>query len=225
MIFQLDPTIIGFPDPALAEDDGLLAIGGDLQSERLLEAYSIGIFPWYSEDTPILWYAPPERFVLFPKEIKISKSMSKIIQRKDFDVTFDQSFGEVISNCSAINRKDQDGTWIVEDMQYAYNTLHKEGFAHSIEVWQNGVLVGGLYGVLVGKVFCGESMFSKVSNASKVALIYLTTQFDIELIDCQIHSEHLESMGAKLISRECFYRILEQQEFEKNGLQRLFRNT
>lgn len=225
MVFQLDLTNYSFPDPNLADDDGLLAVGGDLAPERLLTAYYHGIFPWYSEDTPILWYAPHERFVLDPSEIKISKSMAKLIKTDVFNITFNKDFDAVIDNCSSIERLDQDGTWIVDDMKRAYKNLHKLGFAHSIEVWKKDVLVGGLYGILVGKVFCGESMFSKVSNASKTALIYLCHSFDLELIDCQIHSEHLESMGAKLIEAKDFYTKLGVQLYENDGLQKLFRNT
>jgi len=223
MIFRLDEQQILFPDPSLAEEDGLLAVGGDLRPERLLTAYSIGIFPWYSEDTPILWYAPHERFVLFPKEIKVSKSMAKLMRKGDFTITFNQAFEQVIHNCAAIDRKDQDGTWIVDEMQAAYINLHNKGFVHSIEVWQQDMLMGGLYGVLVGNIFCGESMFSKVSNASKAALIFLCQQFDLELVDCQIHSEHLESMGAKLIDSKIFYNLLRKQEYSAHGLQKLLR--
>lgn len=224
MIFRLDDQQILFPDPNLAEVDGLLAVGGDLRTERLLLGYANGIFPWYSEDTPILWYAPHERFVLYPEEIKISKSMAKVMERGNFKITFNQSFAQVIHNCASIDRKDQDGTWIVDDMQEAYINLHHQGFVHSIEVWQNEELVGGLYGVLVGKIFCGESMFSKVSNASKAALIFLCQQFDLELVDCQIHSEHLEYMGAKLIDSKIFYNLLRKQEYSAHGLQKLLRH-
>lgn len=225
MIFQLDSQELLFPDAYLAEQDGLLAIGGDLKPSRLLNAYRHGIFPWYDEDTPILWYAPHERFILYPKELRLHKSIAKIISNDIFTVTFDKSFDAVIDNCSAIARADQDGTWIVQDMKDAYKQLHLMGFAHSIEVWQGDQLVGGLYGILVGQIFCGESMFSKVSNASKVALIYLCRSFDLELIDCQIYSDHLASMGAKLIHAKDFYAKLEAQLYQKNGLQKLFRNT
>lgn len=225
MIFQLDPEDFSFPEASLSEEDGLLAIGGDLHPDRLLTAYYHGIFPWYSDDTPILWYAPHERFVLCPDDIYVSKSMTKILAKNEFTVTFDKDFNRVIENCSTITRVEQDGTWIVDDMKDAYNELHRLGFAHSIEVWQGGELIGGLYGVLVGKVFCGESMFAKVSNASKVALIYLCQAFELELIDCQIHSEHLESMGAKMIDASEFYAKLEKQLFNRNGLQQLFRDS
>ena len=208
MIFRLDKRIV-FPNPSLAEEDGLLAVGGDLSGNRLLLAYRQGIFPWYSDDTPILWYSPHERFVLFPDELKISKSMRQVLRSGRFSVTYDRSFAEVISACSSINRKDQPGTWITSDMKNAYIRLHNEGHAHSVEVWENQNLVGGLYGVQVGAVFCGESMFSKVSNASKVALISLCNTRNYKLIDCQVYTEHLESMGARTISREEYLRILQ----------------
>jgi leucyl/phenylalanyl-tRNA--protein transferase len=223
MIFRLDEQRIIFPDPTLSEEDGLLAVGGNLSVDRLLNAYENGIFPWYSEETPILWYAPHERFVLYPQEIKVSKSMSKIMDKGSFEISFDTAFEHVIHNCASVDRKDQEGTWIVDEMQKAYINLHQKGFAHSIEVWQDGKLVGGLYGVLIGKVFCGESMFSKVSNASKAALIYLCKNFDLDLVDCQIHSDHLESMGAKLIDSKIFYNLLQNQQYNSHGLQKLLR--
>lgn len=223
MIFRLEEDSILFPDPRLAEEDGLLAVGGDLRIERLLQAYALGIFPWYSDETPILWYAPHERFVLHPQEVKVSKSMCKILEQNLFDISYNKAFEQVIRHCASIERKDQEGTWIVDEMQEAYIELHREGYAHSVEVWQQGELVGGLYGVLVGKVFCGESMFSRVSNASKAALIYLCRSFDLELIDCQIYSAHLASMGAKLIYSTVFYNLLSKQEYIPNGLQKLFR--
>jgi leucyl/phenylalanyl-tRNA--protein transferase len=208
MIFRLDKRIV-FPDPSLAEEDGLLAVGGDLSSNRLLLAYQNGIFPWYSDDTPILWYSPHERFVLFPNELKISKSMRQVFRSGRFRVTYNQSFEDVIDACSSVYRKGQGGTWITADMKNAYIRLHHEGHAHSVEVWENEELVGGLYGVRVGKVFCGESMFSKVSNASKVALISLSNTGNYKLIDCQVYTEHLESMGARMISRGEYLRILQ----------------
>jgi len=225
MIFELDPKHALFPHPSLAEEDGLLAIGGDLSTERLLNAYRQGIFPWYSKETPILWYAPHERFVLYPYKIKVSKSMRKSFARNDFTFTSDQAFEQVIAECSRVPRKDQDGTWIVPDMIRAYSELHQAGFAHSIEVWQKNVLVGGLYGVLIGKVFCGESMFSRISNASKAALIHLCQDYDLELIDCQIHSEHLESMGAESMIQADFFHLLADQQMEADGLQKLLRWT
>jgi len=207
MIFRLDERLL-FPEPGLAEADGLLAVGGDLSTERLLLAYQNGIFPWYSDDTPILWYSPHERFVLYPQELKISKSMRQVLRPGKFIVTADTCFNDVISACSTAPRQGQDGTWITDDMKAAYNKLHAEGHAHSVEVWQNGELAGGIYGVQVGHVFCGESMFSRVSNASKTALIYLCQSGLYQLIDCQVHTDHLASMGARMISREQYTTVL-----------------
>ncbi|WP_428327860.1 leucyl/phenylalanyl-tRNA--protein transferase [Mucilaginibacter sp.] len=208
MIFRLDERII-FPDPELADDDGLLAVGGDLSANRLLLAYQNGIFPWYSDDEPILWFSPHERFVLFPDELKVSKSMNKILRSATFTVTADTCFDKVIDACSLIEREGQDGTWITDEMKAAYINLHQKGHAHSVEVWQNEELVGGLYGVLIGNVFCGESMFSLVSNASKTALIHLVNTGLYQLIDCQVHTNHLESMGARMISRKEYVTILQ----------------
>jgi len=208
MIFRLDERLL-FPEPDLAEPDGLLAVGGDLSTHRLLLAYQNGIFPWYSDDSPILWYSPHERFVLYPSELKVSKSMRQILRSGKFRVTADTCFNEVIKACSAVPREGQDGTWITDDMMAAYNKLHTEGYAHSVEVWQNQELVGGIYGVQVGHVFCGESMFSRVSNASKTALIHLCQSKQFELIDCQVYTGHLESMGARMISREQYMAVLQ----------------
>ena len=208
MIFRLDKRLL-FPDVTLAEEDGLLAVGGDLSTKRLLLAYQNGIFPWYNDDTPILWYSPHERLVLFPGELKISKSMRQILRSGKFTVTYDQCFEKVIEACSAVKREGQDGTWITNDMQNAYIRLHHEGHAHSVEVWEQGDLVGGLYGVQIGSIFCGESMFSMVSNASKTALISLCNSGDYTLIDCQVHTEHLESMGARMISRKEYMEMLQ----------------
>ncbi len=207
MIFQLDGRPI-FPDPALAEPDGLLAIGGDLSVERLMNAYAEGIFPWYSNKQPILWYSPHERFVLFPDQLKISKSMRQVLRSDKFTVTFNRDFPAVIQACAKSFRGGQKGTWITRDMEKAYLELHRQGKAHSVEVWQNDELAGGLYGVEVNRIFCGESMFSKVSNASKMALINLCKQKQYELVDCQMHTEHLESMGAVMISREEYLKFL-----------------
>jgi leucyl/phenylalanyl-tRNA--protein transferase len=207
MIFRLDERIL-FPDPALAEEDGLLAIGGDLSAERLLQAYANGIFPWYSEDEPILWFSPHERFVLFPDRLKVSKSMRKVLNAGTFIVTTNKCFADVIAACSSASREGQDGTWITADMKAAYIELHRQGYAHSVEVWQGGELVGGLYGIKAGNVFCGESMFSRVSNASKTALIWLCQTGKYTLVDCQVYTEHLESMGATMISREEYIGML-----------------
>ena len=207
MIFRLDERLL-FPDPALAEPYGLLAVGGDLQTDRLLLAYQNGIFPWYSDDDPILWYSPHERFVLYPDELKVARSMRQVLRSGKFRVTNNQCFNEVIEACSAAERKGQDGTWITADMKAAYNQLHAEGHAHSVEVWEQDELVGGFYGVQVNSVFCGESMFSRVSNASKTALIWLCNSGAYKLIDCQVHTEHLESMGARMIGREEYMAML-----------------
>lgn len=203
MIFRLDERLL-FPDPALAEEDGLLAIGGDLSEKRLLLAYQNGIFPWYSEGEPILWFSPHERFVLYPADLNVSKSMHRVINSGVFRVTANKCFEKVIDACSKMERPGQDGTWITPDMQAAYINLNKKGYAHSIEVWHDEELVGGLYGVQVGKVFCGESMFSRVSNASKTALIHLCKTGKYSLIDCQVYTNHLASLGARMIMREAY---------------------
>jgi len=210
MIFRLDERLL-FPDPELAEPDGLLAVGGDLSTERLLLAYQNGIFPWYSDDTPMLWYSPHERFVLYPTELKITGSMRQVLRSGKFTVTTNKCFDEVVAASAAIERSGQDGTWITEEMKTAYSRLHQQGYAHSFEVWFNDELVGGLYGVRVNSVFCGESMFTRVSNASKVALIHLCNSGLYNLIDCQVHTAHLESMGARMISREQYMKALNGQ--------------
>jgi len=210
MFFQLLADDPAFPDPALAEEDGLLAIGGDLSMERLLIAYSNGIFPWFSENDPILWYSPHERCVIYPDKIKISKSMKQVLKQGIFKVTLNQAFEEVILNCATSVRKGQDGTWITAEMQQAYLNLHQNGYAHSVEVWQDDKLVGGLYGLKVNRVFCGESMFSRVSNASKTALIFLS-KLNIDLIDCQLPNDHLMSLGAEMISRETYMEMLQSE--------------
>jgi leucyl/phenylalanyl-tRNA---protein transferase len=195
-----------FPPVHLAEPDGLLAVGGDLSVDRLLVAYSKGIFPWY-EGKHILWWCPDPRFVLVPEELKVSKSMRQLLKQDSFSFTINKAFDLVISNCRSIKRPGQTGTWITNEVRKSYTDLHKAGFAHSAEVWKNGDLVGGVYGVKLGKVFFGESMFSKQSNASKYAFIKLVDKLKsdgIELIDCQVYTEHLESLGAKMISRNDF---------------------
>ena len=201
MFYQLSDTEIWFPKPELAESDGFLAAGGDLSSERLMLAYELGIFPWYSDESPILWYSPHERFVLFPGKLKVSSSMCKVIKNGQFKITFDTAFEDVIEACASISRQGEKGTWINLEMKKAYITLHGLGCAHSVEVWENNDLVGGLYGVVVNHVFCGESMFSRVSNASKTALIWLCRNKDFSMIDCQFYTPHLERLGAELISR------------------------
>jgi leucyl/phenylalanyl-tRNA--protein transferase len=201
-----------FPNVEEALEDGLLAIGGDLQPERILLAYKKGIFPWYDGDLP-LWWCPNPRFILIPEELKISKSMKALFKKQAFDVTVNTNFEAVINACKATERKGQDGTWIKNEVVEAYTHLHKLGMAHSIEAWQNNQLVGGLYGIKLGNVFFGESMFSKVSNASKYAFISFVDQLKREgilLIDCQVYTEHLESLGAKMILRQQFVHLLEQ---------------
>ena len=197
-----------FPPYELTTDDGVIALGGDLSEERLICAYKNGIFPWFSEGDPIVWYCPQERMVLFPDEIKVSKSMQKIIHKNEFTITENKAFKEVIYRCKNIERSDGFGTWITDDMEQAYLNLHKKGVAKSIEVWQGDQLVGGLYGLEINTIFCGESMFSKVSNASKLAFIHLSKNKEYTLIDCQIYNEHLASLGAKEIERAAFLEIL-----------------
>jgi leucyl/phenylalanyl-tRNA--protein transferase len=208
MVFRLPEGEIVFPNPELADPDGFLAVGGDLSIDRLLLAYQNGIFPWFSEDDPICWYSPHKRCVIFPNEIKISKSMKKVLSGNEFVITFDQAFEEVISNCAKVGRKDQPGTWITEEMQEAYIGLYLKGYASSVEVWKNNELVGGLYGVVMDNVFCGESMFSLVSNTSKVALITLCKSNRFTLIDCQLPNDHLLSMGAVMIERSAYVQYL-----------------
>lgn len=197
-----------FPPPELAEEDGLLAVGGDLSVSRLVKAYRMGIFPWYSEETPILWYSPRQRFVLFPERLKISKSLRQVIRSGRFSITKNKAFDQVIEACAAISRPGQNGTWITNEMKRAYIQLHKAGHAESVEVWQGEKLAGGLYGITVNRVFCGESMFSRESNASKCALAWLCMHGGYKLIDCQIYSGHLENMGAEFISRKDYMGFL-----------------
>ena len=200
-----------FPDVENADDDGLLAVGGDLSPERLLLAYRNGIFPWFNEDSVILWWSPDPRMVLFPNEIRISKSMRQVIKSNRFTISWNTQFEKVIDSCSAIKRKGQEGTWITPEMKSAYLRLYQMGIAKSMEVWENDLLVGGLYGIDLGNVFCGESMFSKKSNASKFAFISLAKELqqkDYKLIDCQVYTAHLESLGAEEIPRKQFIEIL-----------------
>ncbi len=212
MIHILSNELV-FPSVSEASEDGLLAIGGDLSVHRLLLAYNSGIFPWYEDGQPIMWWSPDPRMVLFPEAFKVSKSFRKTIQKKTFSVTFNQNFAAVISYCARIRRGGQAGTWITKEMMEGYLQLHKNGHAISFEVWQNQKLVGGGYGVKLPekKVFCGESMFSLVSNASKVGLYYLVEKYkaeDYTLIDCQVYTQHLESLGAQEIPRTVFLNYL-----------------
>lgn len=204
---------IKFPDVTEASEDGLLAVGGDLSTERLLHAYSKGIFPWYQDEEPILWWSPDPRFVLFPEDLKISKSMKQILKKNTFTVTENKAFREVLEHCAATKRNGQEGTWITNDMIKAYVKLHHLGYAKSVEVWQDDILVAGLYGIAINDtVFCGESMFTTVSNASKVGFITFVKNSNYKLIDCQIYTNHLESLGAKDISRATFMTYLEPQD-------------
>ena len=212
MAILLDKSL-WFPDPELSHADGLLAIGGDLNPKRLLLAYQKGIFPWFNEDQPPLWWSPDPRMVIFPEDIYISKSMRKVLRLNTFTVTFNQSFLEVILACKRIPRDGQDDTWITNDLVASFLKLHQQGYANSVEVWQNNNLVGGLYGVDLKEkgIFCGESMFSLVSNASKVGLIMLSRklkQQNYKLIDCQIHTDHLERMGGFEMDRANFLSYL-----------------
>jgi leucyl/phenylalanyl-tRNA---protein transferase len=210
MVYLLQETNVVFPDAENAEDEtGLLAIGGNLEIETLLSAYSKGIFPWFNDDEPICWYSPKERCVLYPSDIVVSKSMQKILRDSVFYITTNTAFAEVIACCKNTKRAMQDGTWITNEMENAYIALHKARYAKSVEVWQNKKLVGGLYGVQIKEnVFCGESMFSHVSNASKAALIWLCKNQNYTIIDCQVPTEHLLSMGATLIERKQFLEYL-----------------
>ncbi len=202
-----------FPGPDEADESGLLAIGGDLSIERLKLAYSNGIFPWYEEGMPILWWSPDPRMVLFPEKMIISHSLKQVVKKNNFRITFDREFEQVIEECSATPRKDQEGTWITREMKHAYIRLHKAGFAHSVEAWNGGTLVGGLYGVAIGRAFFGESMFHKETNASKVALVQLVEKFklwEFEIIDAQVYTNHLESLGGELIPRGVYLKFLEK---------------
>ncbi|WP_343009837.1 leucyl/phenylalanyl-tRNA--protein transferase [Clostridium celatum] len=210
-IYQLTDEIM-FPNPEFAEEEGLLAVGGDLRWERLLLAYCNGIFPWYNDEDPILWWCPKPRFIIKPNEVKISKSMKRVFNKGEFKITFDNDFQGVISKCKEL-RENKEGTWITDDMKEAYINLFNKGFASSVEVYKNEKLVGGLYGVKIGRCFFGESMFSTETNASKVALISMCKKLEREgylFLDCQMHTNHLESMGGKFVSWEEFKEMLQQ---------------
>ena len=200
---------IQFPDVSEASPEGVLAIGGDLSAERLILAYKTGIFPWFDDAEPIVWWSPDPRFVLFPEKLKVSKSMRQVLRNSDFEVTVNKNFKSVITECAKMKRDGQAGTWITQHMIDAYIELHNQGYAKSIEVWQNDKLVAGLYGVdLNNGVFCGESMFTKVSNASKVGFITFIQHTNYKLIDCQVYTNHLESLGAEEVDREVFLSYL-----------------
>lgn len=211
-MFILPQTLI-FPPVSMADEDGLVGIGGDLSIDRLLLAYRSGIFPWYNADEPILWYSPNPRFVLHPDELKVSKSMQTLIRKEAWTFTVNQDFASTIRQCRIAKRKYQTGTWIHDAMEEAYIRLHEAGYAISAECWSNGELIGGLYGVQLDRVFCGESMFSLEKNASKFAFIHVVTylkELGIQLIDCQVHTDHLESLGARMISRDTFLTYLNE---------------
>ncbi len=200
-----------FPPVEMATPEGIIAIGGDLGMDRLLLAYRSGIFPWYSEGEPIVWWSPDPRFVLFPDKLRVTKSMQSVLNNGSFRFTINRAFGKVLQQCKTITRQGQEGTWITPAIEQAYTKLHDLGYAHSAEAWMNGELVGGLYGIRLGNVFFGESMFSKVSNASKFAFINYVRQLQKEkvaLIDCQVYTAHLESLGSKMIGRNRFMALL-----------------
>lgn len=209
----LDPFDIYFPDPLLLDSDsGLVAMGGDLSPQRLWFAYCLGIFPWSNPDEELLWWCPDPRFVLFPEKLKVSKSMKKILRDNIFTFTENNAFRQVMDACKNASRKAQDGTWITDELIDSFEVLHQHGHAKSFEVWQNKELVGGFYGLKIGNIFCGESMFARVSNASKAAFIhFVEVHPEIKLIDCQIHSPHLESLGAEMISKKEFLQQLKSQ--------------
>jgi len=217
-VFWLPENELVFPHPELANQDGILAVGGDLSPERLLLAYETGIFPWFNPEDPIIWWSPDPRFVLFPKELKVSKSMRPYFNQRKFDLTFDHNFEQVIRSCQTQRRSRQrGGTWITEEMVEAYVKVHEQGYAHSVEVWQEDELVGGLYGIALGKCFFGESMFTKVSNASKfgfISLVQKLRELGYWLIDCQQETPHLASLGARGIARKDFLSYLERNKAE-----------
>lgn len=210
-MYQLPLDSLQFPPVELADESGLLAYGGDLSAARILAAYEQGIFPWFDEGSPPLWWSPNPRFVLFPENLVISKSMRQVLRRKQFTLTVNQAFEQVISHCRHTPRPGQDGTWITEEVQQSYCELHRQGWAHSVEAWQNGKLVGGLYGLIFDRCCFGESMFSHVSNASKAAFITLVANLkraEFVVIDCQVYTEHLESLGAQMIPRRLFMQLI-----------------
>lgn len=202
-----------FPDVNESSADGLLAIGGDLSTERLLLAYKSGIFPWFEKEETILWWSPDPRFVLFPEKLKVSKNMSRILKNSSFEVTVNKDFNTVIKNCAKTKRDGQAGTWITKSMIEAYIKLHELGYAKSVEVWENNELVAGFYGIDLGDVFCGESMFTKVNNASKAGFMSFVQNSNYKLIDCQVYTRHFESLGAEDISRAEFLKYLKKPIF------------
>ncbi|GAB4559613.1 MAG: leucyl/phenylalanyl-tRNA--protein transferase [Haliangiales bacterium] len=211
-IFRLDERLL-FPPPELADSNGILAVGGDLSADRLLLGYSMGIFPWYSDGMPILWHSPDPRMVLTPDGLYVSRSLRKVMRKRRYEIRLDTAFETVIDACAEVPRPDQDGTWITSDMRESYIELHRLGYAHSAEAWDGDTLVGGLYGVSIGGAFFGESMFTRAPDASKIAFVTLVRQlaaWDIRLIDCQVHTDHLARFGAEEISRAVFLRALQR---------------
>ncbi|NPA94247.1 MAG: leucyl/phenylalanyl-tRNA--protein transferase [Thermodesulfobacteria bacterium] len=223
-VFMLDSSTLDFPPVELAREDGLLAVGGDLSVKRLITAYRRGIFPWYNEGEPILWWSPHPRLVLFPDELHVSKRLERIIRQGRFRITFNTDFRGVIEGCATAPRRGGEGTWITEEMKDAYERLHRHGYAHSVEAWEGDELVGGLYGVLLGKVFFGESMFSRRSNSSKVAFVHLVRELapqGLKLIDCQVETGHLRRFGARLIPRSRFTELLDRWASPSSALKGL----
>ncbi|WP_338789902.1 leucyl/phenylalanyl-tRNA--protein transferase [Bernardetia sp. Wsw4-3y2] len=228
MAYRLNPNTLDFPPVQYSDEDGLLAVGGDLSEERIKKAYNNGIFPWYSEYSPILWWSPNPRFVILPENFKFAKSLRPILRKREFRVTINTAFERVIQHCKMANRPNQHGTWITPEMQQAFINLHHEGFAHSVEVWKNEKLVGGLYGEIVGTCFFGESMFALEDNASKVGFIVLIKNLlhnGFEMIDCQVFTEHLSRFGADMIPRKEFIQRLEkgkEKPFDKESFESSF---
>ena len=204
---------LSFPSPHLSSPEGIVAVGGDLRPERVLLAYKKGIFPWFEKDDFLIWWSPDPRMVLYLDEIKISKSMRLLMKKNKYEITYNRAFSEVVKSCAQVKRFGQSGTWITPGLMNVYNILHEQGHAHSVEIWDGTKLVGGLYGIDIGDIFCGESMFSKASNSSKIALIYLSKELkknNYKFIDCQVPTAHLASLGAKTISRKDFLKYLEK---------------
>jgi len=219
-VFYLSENKLAFPPPFLADQTGLLAVGGDLSVPRLIKAYSEGIFPWYNEDEPILWWSPDPRLVLFPENLHISKSLAKVIKKNVYEISVDRAFKDVITKCREVHTETKQGTWLVDEMVDAYVLLHEKGYAHSVEAWKEGLLVGGLYGVAIGKCFYGESLFSTADNSSKVAFAVFTKwlcKMGFDMIDCQVATKYLSSFGAKEIARKTFLGFL-AKSIVKSGM-------
>lgn len=229
-IYQLSNSIYSFPPAWLADESGVVAVGGDLYPDRILEAYRQGIFPWFNPNEPPLWWSPDPRFVLPPAEVKVHKSLKQVLRNKGYRVTFDQAFPEVLNACQTITRPGQIGTWLSDELKQSFIELFHRGFAHSVEVWLNNRLVGGLYGGAMGKCFFGESMFALERDASKVGFVTLCRNLaekGFDLVDCQVHTNHLESLGARFISRDNFLELIyanQQHNFEKQDWNTIFRD-